>query len=238
VAAQAFRLALASGGDAALNGYYLAALTGQGVPGAPPRLYVERLFDDYAGTFDEHLVGALGYRAHRVLVEQLQHAGAARFRSALDLGCGTGLCGPLVKALADRVDGVDLSAPMLDKARALGVYDRLEQADLVQHLERTERRHDLVLAADVFIYVGALEAVFAGVQRVLEPGGLFCFSVERAGDEVDFELRTSLRYAHSRRYLCALAAQAGFDVARLQAQPIREDQRQPIAGLYACLRKR
>jgi predicted TPR repeat methyltransferase len=236
-AASAFRRAIASGGDAVLNGYYLAALTGEQVPGTPPRLYVERLFDDYAETFDEHLVGALGYRAHRVLVEQLRGVGPARFRSALDLGCGTGLCGPLVKAVADRVDGVDLSAPMLDKARALGVYDRLEQAELVAHLEHTERRYDLVLAADVFIYVGALEAVFGGVQRVLEPGGVFCFSVEQAADAADFELRPSLRYAHSERYLRALAAHGGFDVVRLHRQPIREDQQAPIEGLYVYLRK-
>lgn len=234
-AAAAFRQAIAHGGDAALNTYYLAALTGDQVPATPPRQYVERLFDDYAETFDEHLVGALGYRAHRVLVEQLRGVGPARYRSALDLGCGTGLCGPLVKAIADRVDGVDLSAPMLDKARALGVYDRLDQAELVEHLERSERRHDLVLAADVFIYVGALEAVFAGVARVLEAGGVFAFSVEQAGDEVDFELRASLRYAHSERYLRKLAARAGLDLVRLHAQPVREDQRRPIAGLYVYL---
>lgn len=234
-AAAAFRQAIVHGGDAALNGYYLAALTGEKVPAAPPRLYVERLFDDYADSFDAHLVGELGYRAHEVLVEQLRGVGPARYRSALDLGCGTGLCGPLVKHIADRVDGVDLSAPMLAKARALGVYDRLDQAELVQHLEHSERRHDLVLAADVFIYVGALEAVFAGVARVLEPGGVFAFSVEQAGDELEFELRASLRYAHSQRYLRALAAQAGLEVARLHAQPIREDQRRPIAGWYVYL---
>jgi predicted TPR repeat methyltransferase len=166
----------------------------------------------------------------------LRGGGPVHVRSALDLGCGTGLCGPLVKAIADRVDGVDLSAAMLDKARALGAYDRLEQAELVEHLERTERRHDLVLAADVFIYVGALESVFSGVQRVLQPGGIFCFSVEQAADEVDFELRTSLRYAHSQRYLRRLAAQAGFEMMRLHAQPIREDQRRSIAGLYVYMR--
>jgi len=236
-AALAFRQAIANGGDAALNGYYLAALTGEHVPGTPPRPYVERLFDDYAESFDEHLVGALGYRAHRVLVEHLQGIGPTRFRHALDLGCGTGLCGPLVKAVADRVDGVDLSAPMLEKARALGVYDRLSQADLAEYLERTERRHDLVLAADVFIYVGALETVFGGVRRVLEPGGIFCFSLEQAADDVDFELRASLRYAHSERYLRAIAAQAGFELVWLVPQAIREDQCDPIAGLYAYLRK-
>lgn len=236
-AADCLRQALRHGGDTAINGYHLAALTGQGAPSAPPRRYVERLFDDYAETFDEHLVGALGYRAHRLLLEPLQGAGQARFRSALDLGCGTGLCGPLIKAVADRVDGVDLSSAMLEKARALGVYERLDQADLVAHLAQTEQRHDLVVAADVFIYVGALEAVFGGVRRVLQPGGAFCFSAEQAAGDVAFELRPSLRYAHSEPYLRALATRSGFEVRRLDHQPLREDQRLPIAGLYFDLRK-
>jgi predicted TPR repeat methyltransferase len=234
-AAGAFREAIAHGGDEALHAYYLAAMTGENAPRTPPREYVQQLFDDYAERFDAHLVGELGYRAHHVLVEPLRALG--RFRCALDLGCGTGLCGPLVRTVAERVDGVDLSAPMLEKARALGVYERLEQADLAQHLEHTAQRHDLVLAADVFIYVGALEAVFAGVQRVLEPGGVFCFSLEEAGGELDVELRASLRYAHSRRYVQRLAAQSGLQVLRIESQPIRADQQASIAGLYAWLRK-
>ena len=234
-AAAAYRQAMAHGGDAALNSYYLAALTGADPPRTPPRRYVERLFDDYAETFDAHLVGALGYRAHRLMLEPLQGQ-ARRFRHALDLGCGTGLCGALIRAVAARADGVDLSAAMLAKARALGVYGQLEQADLVAHLGHTDQRHDLVVAADVFIYVGALEAVFSGVQRVLEPGGTFCFSAEQATGDADFELRPSLRYAHSERYLRAVAAQSGFDVERMVSQPIREDQRRPIPGLYAYLR--
>jgi predicted TPR repeat methyltransferase len=237
-AAAAFRRAIALGGDAALNHYYLAALTGDSAPRTPPRAYVERLFDDYAETFDAHLVGQLGYRAHRLLLEPLQaQRGEARFRHALDLGCGTGLCGPLIKAMAERVDGIDLSAAMLAKARATGIYERLEQADLAEHLAQTDQRHDLVVAADVFIYVGALEAVFSGVQRVLEPGGAFCLSAEQASGDADFELLPSLRYAHSEPYLRSVAAQAGFEVERLVSQPIREDQRRPIPGLYAYLRR-
>ena len=62
-------------------------------------------------------------------------AAGTRFRSALDLGCGTGLCGPLVRPMVDRLTGVDLSARMIEKARSLGVYDRLEQGDIVEFLD-------------------------------------------------------------------------------------------------------
>jgi predicted TPR repeat methyltransferase len=235
-AAAAFREAIAHGGDEALNTYYLAAVNRAAVPAMPPPEYVERLFDDYADAFESHLVGALHYRGHEELMRRVRDAAGARFGAALDLGCGTGLCGPLLKEIAGRVDGVDVSAAMLDKARALEVYDRLEHVELVEHLARTERRYDLVLAADVFIYVGALEAVFAGVRRVLEPAGVFAFTVEHAADGDDYTLRRSLRYAHSKPYLERLAAANGFGVLTLHASPIREDQRKAVEGIYAVLR--
>jgi predicted TPR repeat methyltransferase len=233
-AAESFRQALAHGGDAGLNRYYLASLEGRDAPSSPPRQYVEALFDGYAAQFDEQLVRLLNYQVPQRLTGRL--AGLdRRFRSALDLGCGTGLCGQALKPLADAIDGVDLSGHMLARAAALGVYRSLVQADLVEFLAGTEQRYDLVLAADVFIYVGALEGVFAGVARVTEAGGVFCFSVEESA--ADLELRTSLRYAHSEQYLRSLARQQGFEWLALERGPVREDQRQPIAGLFAWLRR-
>ena len=160
----AFQQALALGGDAKLNGYFIGSLTGQQAPSLPPRQYVTGLFDDYAEHFDKHLVSVLGYQAHRVLVENLQGADKTHSRSALDPGCGTGLCGPLVRGQVDRLDCVDLSSQTQGKARAL-VYDDLVQADVSEHLQETSQRHDLLLSCDVFIYVGSLEAVFAGAAR-------------------------------------------------------------------------
>jgi predicted TPR repeat methyltransferase len=233
-AAEAFQQAIAHGDDPELNRYFLAALNGADQPATPPVGYVEMLFDGYAEKFDQHLVQVLNYQAHRVLVDQLATLGR-RFARALDLGCGTGLCGPLIRPAAQRLEGVDLSSKMLAKAEALGVYDTLTQADLADFLAQTDHRYDLVLAADVFIYVGALQEVFDGVARVIEPRGIFCFSVERACDEEDFVLRPSQRYAHSERYLRGLALRHGFEVRSVLHHPIREDQRQPIAGMYVCL---
>ena len=241
-AAEAYERAIASGGDAELNGYFLASVSGRAAPPGAPAIYVEPLFDDYAETFDRHVVEGLRYQAHTVLAGTLTTLGHAHFRSALDLGCGTGLCGTLLRTFVDDLEGVDLSPKMLAKARALGVYDRLVQADIVDHLQTSERRHDLVLAADVFIYIGDLAAVFEGVRRVTEPGALFGFSVEAATDEDagarGFRLLPSLRYSHSARYLAALASTHGFELAHLLPHALREDQRRPVPGLYAYLIRR
>ena len=198
---------------------------------------MQSLFDDYSDTFDDHLVSVLRYEAHRFLVDNLRGVGPERFNAALDLGCGTGLCGPLIKHAVQRLDGVDLSPLMLDKARVLGIYDQLVQGDLVEHLRGSPQTYDLVLSADVFIYVGDLEPVFAGVSRVMNRGGVFCFSAEQTGDEQTFQLTTQQRYAHSERYVRQLAERHRFETAKMLRHAIREDQREPIAGLYFYLLK-
>ena len=234
-AAAAFQRAIELGADAELNRFFLASLGADTSPSTAPRAYVQALFDDYADGFDEHLVDVLGYQAHRQLITPLAGLQAQPFESALDLGCGTGLCGPLLRPIVRQLEGLDLSQAMLDRAAMRGVYDRLTRADLVEHLLQTPARHDLVVAADVFIYVGELDAVFAGVARVLRPGGVFCFSVEHADDDRPVALNAQLRYAHSLPYLQGLAQRHGLRLLRSVAEPIRSDRTQAIPGLYVYL---
>ena len=231
----AYRTAITHGAERELVDFYLAPLEGRHAASAP-RSYVRGLFDDYARHFDEHLLGPLRYHGHEILVDTVKAAAPARrFRRALDLGCGTGLCGPLLKPLAAQVDGVDLSPQMIAQAQRRAVYDDLVQAEMTEHLSTTETRYDLVLAADVFTYVGAIDPVFAALARVLLPDGLLAFSVEAAPDDVEFQLRDSLRFAHSRRHIEALAERHGHTVLQCVRQPMREDQHRPIDAWYVVL---
>jgi len=234
-AAASFQEALARGGDPELNRYYLAGLARTEAPKAAPAHYVQGLFDAYAADFDGHLVQALAYQAPRVLTEPLLASGR-RYDHALDLGCGTGLCGPFLRRLAARLTGVDLSANMLAKAQALGLYDTLLQAEAGAWLAAAQERFDLVIAADVFIYMGALDEVFRQLARLMPPGATFCFTAE-ASDGQDLVLRPSLRYAHSEAYLRRLAGTHGFRVVKLHTAPVREDQRVPIPGLFVWLER-
>jgi predicted TPR repeat methyltransferase len=124
---------------------------------------------------------------------------------------------------------------MLAQARRLNVYDALVQADITEHLRATDARHDLVCAADVFTYVGDIEPVFDALTRVLAPGGVFAFSVEAASDDVEFELRGSLRFAHSRRHVEALAQRHGYTLLQCVRQPMRADRQGMIDALYVVL---
>jgi predicted TPR repeat methyltransferase len=235
-AAAAFQRAIYAGADGVTNRWFLAALRGDAdAPEVAPAGYVQALFDDYAEDFEPHLLSTLRYRGHLAVAEAATALrNGPRWRSVLDLGCGTGLVGAALRPAADAVAGVDLSQTMVARARRRGVYDTLEQGDVVAHLGATGARHDLVVAADVFIYIGALEAVFAGVRRVLAPGGAFVFSVEE-GTGDGFTLRPSLRYAHGEGYLRRLAAAHGFAVRSLERLALREEQRVPVAGMVLAL---
>jgi predicted TPR repeat methyltransferase len=234
-ATMAFERAMALGANAEVHRFFLASLGNEPRPANAPRAYVRALFDDYADSFDKHLLEGLGYQAHRRLVTPLAGLRSQPFDSALDLGCGTGLCGPLLRPIARHLEGLDLSRAMLDQAAARGVYDRLVQADLVEHLQQTPAHHDLVIAADVFIYVGDLEPVFDGVVRVLRPGGVFCFSVEHTDGQRPVALNTQLRYEHSLPYLQGLALHHGLRLLRVDAEPLREHRARALPGLYVYL---
>lgn len=223
--------AIALGAGVDVNRYLLASLTGRDMPEAPPPAYVEQLFDAYAPQFGAHLQ-RLQYRVPEQLVAAL---GSRHFTTALDLGCGTGLCGPLLRPWVDQLDGIDLSRRMLEQAAALRVYDTLVHGEIVQHLTETPQRYELVLAADVFIYVGELSPVFAGVRRVLQPGGVFTFSVELADESSGVVLRPSSRYAHAEPYLRALARAQGLVWRAAQAVDLRLDQARPVRGLLVQL---
>jgi predicted TPR repeat methyltransferase len=233
-AARCYEQALANGGDETLNRFYLSSVQGGAAPAHPPSLYVEALFDEYADEFQTHLVEQLNYQAHTTLLAPLRASGQ-RFERVLDLGCGTGLCGRLIQAQAGAVDGVDLSGAMVAQAQASGAYRRVVHGDLLAFLRESTEPVDLVMAADVFIYVGALDAVFEAVRERLQPGACFAFSVELATDGSELKLLPSLRYAHSPAYIDRLAALNGFRLRQSWQAPLREDQQKPVMGLYVLL---
>ena len=242
-AAASFERAIALGADDDLVRYYLASVRSGESPAAPPRAYVQDLFDGYADGFEAHLQ-SLDYQAHRQLVQGLLARCAPPWQGVLDLGCGTGWVGRELRRAAPgpscgTVTGIDLSSRMLAQARALGGYDELLQADIGEWLAQAPgagARWQIAFAADVFIYVGAIDAVLRDLRACLRPGGWLAFSVEALADaDGDFRVRPSLRYAHSEAYIRRLAGAHGWQVQAIEHGSIRNDQREPVAGMYAFL---
>lgn len=236
-ATHAYRTACRLGdGDAESIAFALASLGAADQPGIAPRGYVERLFDDYAPTFDSHLCGGLGYRAPEMLVNALTRIRGAAPADTVDLGCGTGLCGPLLRPVARRLAGVDLSRRMLDIAAQRACYDTLTQGDIVEFLCSHPATFDLAVAADVLVYIGDLLPLFQAAHSALRHGGWLATTVERR-DGDGFALNVSRRYAHSIAYLSETAARAGFEIVTLTATTARMDAGGPVKGALVLLRR-
>lgn len=209
----------------------LASIGLMPTPDAPPSAYVESLFDAYAPTFESALVERLQYRVPGLIAEAISAIRPqASFRHAVDLGCGTGLMGEFLRGRVSRIDGIDLSESMLQKAADKRVYDRLDQGD-VTHLDLQDGSIDLALAADVFVYLGDLEPVIGRVAAALEPGGLFAFSIERHEKAEDYAIGASLRFTHSRAYVARLLQEKGFTLLRMDEVDLRRDRGEPVGGL-------
>ena len=200
--------------------YVLASMGSEAVPDASPLEYVRDLFDKYAQRFEDHLVRQLNYRVPELLVAQLRPLLPARPVDVLDLGCGTGLCGVLLKPLARSLTGLDVSRKMLEEASGKQIYDTLVAGEIGAHLAQQNGSFDLIVAADVFIYIGELSAVFKGAHRALRPGGLFAFSTE-VSEGAESRLLGSLRYSHSAAYVQRLAAETGWVVESVTRQMLR-----------------
>ncbi len=224
----------------------LAVLGAGAVPVSPPSRYVEQLFDDYAQRFDTALVDRLDYSVPQKLAALVDEGvSAGRFGTVTDLGCGTGLFGERIRDRAGFLEGFDLSANMLTKAREKQVYDRLAQADLSLSPEDCgvfdaacpTGRADLASAADVLMYLGDLTPVFVIAAKLVAAGGHFAFSVEDAGTEETYVLRPSLRYAHGEGYVRERAAEAGFAVLTSRQTVIRMDAGAPVTGRLFLARR-
>ena len=208
--------------------HMLASLSGQTDKGATG--YVADLFDTYADSFDTHLTSTLQYRIPQAIRSLL--AGRAPFATVLDLGCGTGLVGAALGDLVAAIDGIDIAPRMVRKAHERGIYRHLLTGDILDSLAADPALrgpYDMIAAADVFVYVGGLEPIFAAVRAILAARGLFVFSVETApGDGV--ALRSNGRFAHATAYIERLAEAHGLDILARQQHPIRHERDQPIAG--------
>ncbi len=243
-AIEAYRRTLAFDPDDIFGATLKLAILGDvATPDRPPSRYVERLFDDYADRFESALVEKLDYSVPQKLAALIASTGR-RYERAVDLGCGTGLLGPEIRSRVDRLEGFDLSQNMLVKAAEKQVYDSLAQADLslapdLSGLFADAARHraDLVTAADVLMYLGNLESVFAIIGELAASGADIAFSVEDAGDGEGFHLAPSLRYAHSESYVRALLAGHGLQILATVKSVIRKDGGKPVSGILFLTRK-
>jgi predicted TPR repeat methyltransferase len=209
---------------------------------AMPPAYVRALFDQYAPKFEAALMDDLGYRGPALLFKAVLSVRAAirkpvLFKRAIDLGCGTGLAATAFAARVDEFTGIDLSPRMIERARATGLYARLEVAEMVEGLRgKPDASADLILAADAVVYLSDLAPLLREARRVLVRGGLLAFTAETHGGDCVI-LGEGLRYAHGAGYLRASIEAAGLTLARCEDLSARNEDNAPVPGLVVVAAK-
>ena len=201
-----------------------------------PDDYVTHLFDHYADSFEEHLVGNLAYRAHTIIADALneQIEPNKQYR-ILDLGCGTGLCGQACVQFAEKLIGVDLSSKMLQQAQKLNIYHELIESELELYLEQA-RDFQIIMAADVMPYIGDLTTTLELIWQALAPGGFCIFTVEASAEQEFYSLSESGRYQHNNELLLKFV-QENWQVITNEKVVTRTQNFIPVSSMLFFLKK-
>uniref|UniRef100_UPI0035AEDC62 class I SAM-dependent DNA methyltransferase n=1 Tax=Niveibacterium sp. TaxID=2017444 RepID=UPI0035AEDC62 len=219
-----------------------AACSGVDVPQRAADDYVERTFDLFAESFEQQLQQKLSYRAPELVTDAAARALPAPSAAldVLDAGCGTGLCGPLIKPWARLLVGVDLSSGMLQKASGKACYDQLIKAELTSWIDAHPGQFDLIISADTLCYFGSLEAPIHAAAGALRNGGVLAFSVEAADESSAGEghrINPHGRYSHTINHVDACLAAAGLERRSIDTAVLRTENGKPVDGLVVVASK-
>lgn len=216
--------------------HMLHSLSGQ-TPDNAPLEYVEAVFDNYAQTFEHSLVEQLSYKTPEGIWQRYCSLFPGDQRDlCLDLGCGTGLAGEQFSPCCKRMIGVDISQKMLTVAEGKNLYDKLIKSDITNYLSTAQDSPDLIVAADVFTYLGDLEILFQLCYQKIIRGGLFLFSVEES-DNDSFTLKGTGRFGHSLQYIRKLSQKTGWTIHDQYSSKLRQEKGEWITGYLFILEK-
>jgi predicted TPR repeat methyltransferase len=221
--------------------HMLAALQGEEIPTRASDAYVTDTFDRFAESFDVILKN-LGYCAPKLVAKAIEAEGLAPENQLdmLDAGCGTGLCGPLLRPYARQLVGVDLSAEMLKRARQREVYDDLEKTEITAYLRQHRDSFDLIASADTLIYFGDLRDVLFAAAGALRASGYLIFTLEDVSENAsdrDYVLEPHGRYSHTEAYVRRVIGEAGLRNCQLRREELRKETGKPVMGMVVFARK-
>jgi predicted TPR repeat methyltransferase len=135
--------------------------------------------------------------------------------------------------------GVDLSGKMLEHARRKNVYTSLHQMSISSYLDQCRPdAYDLVIAADVFNYIGELGELFSALHRVSRGGGFFFFTVEDLADKGgSMRLESSGRFTHSNSYILTAAQRSRWQIFLAHKLNLRREKGEWVRGSLYGLKK-
>ena len=207
--------------------------------GAPPPRASDQailhIYKSFAASYDARMRDDLKYVGPEKLMENtkpfLARPDGLR---VMDMGCGSGFAGLILRPLAADLTGVDLSPEMVELATGRNVYDRLEVAEITEWLNKGGENFDLIFSSDCLIYFGDLTVILAAAAKRLKPGGVLSFSLER-GQKPPFHLTDTGRYTHTAEHVQGTAAKSGLALLKQEESFLRMEWGEEVIGLYTVL---
>ncbi|MBI5461479.1 MAG: tetratricopeptide repeat protein [Gammaproteobacteria bacterium] len=217
--------------------FHLDALQQPGGPARVPPQVVQTIYADEAAgrSLENSLNERLNYQTPKILQTTLQdiYGIERQALNVLDLGCGSGLYGALIRPRAKHLVGVDLSAAMIAECRRKGVYNDLHVNDVVDYLAETPERFDLIVAMDVLCYFGDLRPLMQQCAGLLNPNGILACSVERVSDDSAWQFHRYGHFLHSATHLCDAAIGAGMHEIHMTECALRRELDEDRIGFVA-----
>ena len=217
---------------------YVLGILNEKTPDAPPRIHFENIFNEISDEFDHHLQ-ELGYQGPRQLLSLLHKTEKAetKFNRLLDIGCGTGAVGQLFHDQVKYLMGIDIADKMLGHCEQTGLYDDLDCSDIFD-LDAKYTDFDLVIAADVFTYLGELNPIIQAISQRMTSGGFLLFTTERGESAKGYYVdKLSGRYRFSDDYLKEIAQKQQFKIIHMQTEPLRKEKDEWISGHFCIWQK-
>ena len=163
-----------------------------------PIQVIKEDFDVKAQTYEVDMIQNLNYIAPQELATKIiktlkEKEYPLEKLSCLDLGCGTGIAGTMLKNIValKTLVGVDISPNMLELAKLLENNDSLAYNELIEtdlhKLEIDSLKFDIIMSCLGLDYSNRLDIIFEKIQRLANKNSIFAIiSLKSTGEETDF----------------------------------------------------
>ncbi len=194
-----------------------------------PILSVEEGYGEWASTYETIVLDAMDLR----LLARVQSIAWEQMREAADLACGTGRVGVWLKQRGvGALDGVDLTAAMLESAREKEVYRQLAQGD-IRAAPLAAAAYDLVTVSLADEHLPDVRPLYQEAARIARPNGYFalvCYhpfflmgGIPTHFNRADGEAATIQTYVHLLSDHVQAALAAGWSLREMHEGLIDEE---------------
>ena len=130
------------------------------------------LYGKWAASYDQSFAEAWSYVAPRIIADTFRSFAKTPDQPILDIGAGTGLVAGGLSGLT--VDGIDISAPMLEVAASKGLYRNRIVADLTKPLDLESESYGGFVSSGTLTHGHVGPVCLRELLRIAKPDALFC----------------------------------------------------------------